>query len=91
MNLATDGFRRARRRLLLAARLVPDPHPPSTLEGMAVAEALQGLPLAQCKAVVLHYLLDLPVDQVATNCLPLGRNADQEHGEPPDSAAPLAR
>ena len=42
MNLATDGFRRARRRLLLAARLVPDPHPPPTLEGVAVAEAIWG-------------------------------------------------
>jgi RNA polymerase sigma-70 factor, ECF subfamily len=73
MNLATDGFRRARRRLLLAARLVPDPHPPPTLEGVAVTEALQALPLAQRKAVVLHYLLDLPVDQVAAELgVPIG-------------------
>jgi DNA-directed RNA polymerase specialized sigma24 family protein len=28
MNLATDGFRQARRRMLLAARLAPEPHPP---------------------------------------------------------------
>lgn len=73
MNLATDGFRRARRRLLLAARLVPDPHPSPPLDGVVVAEALQRLPLAQRKAVVLHYLLDLPVDQVATELgVPVG-------------------
>jgi RNA polymerase sigma-70 factor, ECF subfamily len=73
MNLATDGFRRARRRLLLAARLVPDPHPPPPVEGVVVAEALRGLPLGQRKAVVLHYLLDLPVDQVATELgVPVG-------------------
>jgi RNA polymerase sigma-70 factor, ECF subfamily len=73
INLATDGFRRARRRLLLAARLVPDPHPPPTLDGVAVAEALQRLPLAQRQVVVLHYLLDLPVDQVAAELgVPIG-------------------
>jgi RNA polymerase sigma-70 factor (ECF subfamily) len=73
MNLATDGFRRARRRLLLAARLVPDPHPPPALDGVVVAEALRGLPLAQRKAVVLHYLLDLPLEQVATELgVPVG-------------------
>jgi RNA polymerase sigma-70 factor (ECF subfamily) len=65
MNLATDGFRRARRRLLLAARLIPDPHPAPTLDGVAVADALRCLPVTQRQVVVLHYLLDLPVDQVA--------------------------
>jgi RNA polymerase sigma-70 factor, ECF subfamily len=73
MNLATDGFRRARRRMLLAARLAPEPHPPPSLDGMVVAEALRGLPVAQRKAVVLHYLLDLPLDQVATELgVPVG-------------------
>ena len=73
MNLATDGFRRSRRRLLLAARLLPDPHPPPPLDGVVIAEALRGLPIAQRKAVVLHYLLDLPVEQVATELgVPVG-------------------
>ena len=73
MNLATDGFRRARRRLLVAARLAPHPDPPSTLERVAVAEALRGLPVIQRKAVVLHYLLDLPVEQVAAELgVPVG-------------------
>ena len=73
MNLATDGFRRARRRLQLAARLAPDPDPPPTLEGVAVAQALMGLPMAQRKVVVLHYLLDLPVERVAAEVgVPVG-------------------
>jgi RNA polymerase sigma-70 factor, ECF subfamily len=54
MNLASDGFRRARRRL-------------------AVAEALRALPLAQRKVVVLHHLLDLPVERVAAELgVPVG-------------------
>jgi RNA polymerase sigma-70 factor (ECF subfamily) len=65
MNLASDGFRRARRRLAAAARLRLQPDHPATLEGLAVTEALQALPLAQRKVVVLHHLLDLPVDRVA--------------------------
>jgi RNA polymerase sigma-70 factor (ECF subfamily) len=73
MNLATDGFRRARRRLAVAARLRRDPEEPATLEGLVVAEALRGLPLDQRKVVVLHYLLDLPVDQVAAELkVPVG-------------------
>jgi RNA polymerase sigma-70 factor (ECF subfamily) len=67
MNLASDGFRRARRRLAAAARLRLQPDHPATLEGLAVTEteALQALPLAQRKVVVLHHLLDLPIDRVA--------------------------
>jgi RNA polymerase sigma-70 factor, ECF subfamily len=65
MNLASDGFRRARRRLAVAARLRPEAEHPATLESLAVAEALRALPLAQRKVVVLHHLLDLPIDRVA--------------------------
>ena len=32
---------------------------------MTETEALQALPLAQRKVVVLHHLLDLPIDRVA--------------------------
>ena len=42
MNLTSDGFRRARRRLAVAARLRLQPDHPATLEGLAVTEALQG-------------------------------------------------
>jgi RNA polymerase sigma-70 factor (ECF subfamily) len=73
MNLASDGFRRARRRLAVAARLRPEPDHPATLEGLAVAEALRALPLAQRKVVVLHHLLDLPIDRVAAELgVPVG-------------------
>jgi RNA polymerase sigma-70 factor (ECF subfamily) len=73
LNLATDGFRRARRRLQAATRLRPDPQEPSALEGLVVAEALRVLPMAQRKAVVLHYLLDLPVNRVAAELgVPVG-------------------
>ena len=65
MNLASDGFRRTRRRLAAAARLRLQPDHPATLGGLAVIEALQALPLAQRKVVVLHHLLDFPIDRVA--------------------------
>ena len=65
VNLATDGFRRARRRLALAVRLRPgaDPDPP-TFDRLAVTQALRALPHDQRAVVVLHHLLDLPVDRV---------------------------
>ena len=74
MNLASDGFRLARRRLAVAARLWSraEADPPA-LDGLAVTAALRGLPLAQRKVVVLHHLLDLPVDQVAVELgVPVG-------------------
>jgi RNA polymerase sigma-70 factor, ECF subfamily len=73
MNLASDGFRRARRRLAVATRLRPEPDHPATLDGVVVADALRTLPMAQRKAVVLHHLLDLPVDRVAAELgVPVG-------------------
>ena len=73
MNLASDGFRRTHRRLAAASRLRPSPEPPTALEGLAVAQALRALPLAQRKVVVLHHLLDLPVDQIAVELgVPVG-------------------
>jgi RNA polymerase sigma-70 factor, ECF subfamily len=73
MNLASDGFRRTRRRLAAASSLRPSPEPPTALEGLALAQALRALPLAQRKVVVLHHLLDLPVDQVAVELgVPVG-------------------
>ncbi|HEV2894319.1 MAG TPA: sigma factor-like helix-turn-helix DNA-binding protein, partial [Actinomycetota bacterium] len=66
MTLASDGFRRARRRLVVAVRLRQGPAPePPVLDGLAVTEALRALPLGQRQVVVLHHLLDLPVDRVA--------------------------
>jgi RNA polymerase sigma-70 factor (ECF subfamily) len=75
MNLASDGFRRARRWLAVAVRLRPNVEADTTwvLDGLAVAAALRALPLAQRKVVVLHHLLDLPVERVAAELgVPVG-------------------
>jgi RNA polymerase sigma-70 factor (ECF subfamily) len=74
MNLASDGFRRARRRLVVAVRLGRGTDPePAVLDGLAVVEALRSLPLGQRQVVVLHHLLDLPVDRVAAELgVPVG-------------------
>ena len=67
MNLASDGFRRFRRRLVVAVRLRADleSRQAAPLEVPGLMEALRALPVAQRKVVVLHHLLDLPVEQVA--------------------------
>ena len=75
MNLASDGFRRIRRRLAVAVRLRAEleSRQPLAAELSGLTEALGALPMAQRKAVVLHHLLDLPVDQVAAELgVPVG-------------------
>jgi RNA polymerase sigma-70 factor, ECF subfamily len=73
MNLASDGFRRVRRRLAVAVRLRVELESRQPAEVPGLAEALRALPMAQRKAVVLHHLLDLPVDQVAVELgVPVG-------------------
>lgn len=72
-RLAIDAGRRTRRQRLLSARLAgagfgetPDAASPGDgLEHSDVAAALAGLPMAQREVVVLHYLADLPVEQIA--------------------------
>jgi RNA polymerase sigma-70 factor (ECF subfamily) len=66
MNLAASGLRRARRRAALLARLGPPPEvPPLSVENLALAEALGGLPLSYRQVLVLHHLVGLPLDEVA--------------------------
>ena len=73
MNLASDGFRRARRRVAMIARLREQEHPGPSEDGLAVTEALRSLPVAQRKVVVLHHLLDMPVERVAAELgVPVG-------------------
>jgi RNA polymerase sigma-70 factor (ECF subfamily) len=55
--------RRAARRLLLR-RPVPTPVEPS-VDNVAIVEALRRLPADQRRAIVLHYLADLTVEQTA--------------------------
>jgi RNA polymerase sigma-70 factor, ECF subfamily len=75
INLATDG-RRRRRRLAVLAQLKADQAavvPPISVDGLAVAAALATLPRRQRQVVVLHYLLDLPVGEVARQLsMPVG-------------------
>ncbi|HEX8863750.1 MAG TPA: SigE family RNA polymerase sigma factor [Actinomycetes bacterium] len=66
MNLAIDGLRRARRRAVAMIRLGPTSDvPPISADGVLVATALRQLPLRYRRAVVLHYLVGLPVQEVA--------------------------
>ena len=71
LNLAIDGHRRgrARWRLAVAVGAPPDQAGPST-RTLDVVRVVRGLPRAQQEAVVLHYLLDMPVAEVARD---LGR------------------
>ena len=75
MNLASDGFRRLRRRLVVTVRLRADleSRQAAPLEVPGLMEALRALPIAQRKVVVLHHLLDLPVEHVAAELgVPVG-------------------
>ena len=74
INLATDGRRRVQRRVAVLAQLDADAVvPPISEDGLAVAAALRTLPRRHRQVVVLHYLLDLPVQEVARQlAVPVG-------------------
>ena len=63
MNLATDRHRRRSRHATVGLSADVAVHLDAT--AVEVAEALRLLPLVQRQVVVLHHLLDLPVDEVA--------------------------
>jgi RNA polymerase sigma-70 factor (ECF subfamily) len=66
INLATDRARTLRRQTEAVLNLRPPPEvPPASVEALALAEALRTLPIRQRQVLVLHYLVDLPVEQVA--------------------------
>ena len=66
LNLAADRARRARRRLAALRRLGPPaPTPPVQIEDLALLEALRGLSVGQRQVLVLHYLVGMPVQEVA--------------------------
>lgn len=75
LRLATDRARRARRRAAALLRLRP-PRPPSvelSADLLDLYNALRGLPAGQRQAVVLHHLVGLPVEEVASQLnLPVG-------------------
>ncbi|MEV6319219.1 SigE family RNA polymerase sigma factor [Streptomyces sp. NPDC051776] len=65
-RLAISTWRRTRNRLRAQLRHGPAPHVPELSEDrVALVNALRELGPDQRRAVVLHHLLDLPVEQVA--------------------------
>jgi len=74
LNLAADRARRGRRRLAALRRLGPPaPAPAVQVEDVALLEALRGLSIGQRQVLVLHYLIGMPVQEVAkTLRLPTG-------------------
>jgi RNA polymerase sigma-70 factor, ECF subfamily len=84
LRLTIDAGRRTRRAASLVVHLAAglsgqgrgrdprgprDPRDPrDPLEATALSIALMRLPLAQRQVVVLHYLADLPVEEIARDC-----------------------
>jgi RNA polymerase sigma-70 factor, ECF subfamily len=65
-RLATDRFRQARRRLVALRRVDAEPRVPAvSVEAIALAEELRALPLTWRKAIVLHHLVGMPVEEAA--------------------------
>lgn len=66
INLAISEIRRARRRLAAMLRLGPPPPvPPLTADALTMLELLRGVPVNQRPVLLLHAVLDLPLEQVA--------------------------
>jgi RNA polymerase sigma-70 factor (ECF subfamily) len=65
LNLVTDHHRRLRRRRAIDPLLVGDESVELAPRDRDLAEALATLPTRQRLVVALHYLLDLPVAEVA--------------------------
>jgi RNA polymerase sigma-70 factor, ECF subfamily len=66
MNLAADRGRNLRRQARAMRRLRTPPEAlPASVEALALAEALRTLPIRQRQALVLHYLVDLQVGEIA--------------------------
>jgi RNA polymerase sigma-70 factor, ECF subfamily len=67
INLAAERARRVRRQARALLRAGPPPHvPPVSDEALALLEALRTLPVRQRQAVVLHHLIGMPVEEVAS-------------------------
>lgn len=70
-NLARSRWRRAQRALHLAP--APQPAPELSPDRVALLAALSRLPADQREAIVLHHLVDLPLDEIALRQgVPLG-------------------
>jgi RNA polymerase sigma-70 factor (ECF subfamily) len=66
MNLAADRARSLRRQARALLKLAPPPAMPAvSVETLALVQALRTLPVRQRQAIVLHYLADLPIAEIA--------------------------
>jgi RNA polymerase sigma-70 factor (ECF subfamily) len=66
MNLAADHARKLRRQARAILRMGSALEAPEvSVETLALVEALRSLPVRQRQAIVLHHLVDLPLDEVA--------------------------
>lgn len=65
-RLATDRWRRLRTHRQAQERVrPPDPVPPPSENGVMLAAALRRIPSQQRRAVAMHYLLDMSVNDIA--------------------------
>ncbi|WP_163572441.1 sigma factor-like helix-turn-helix DNA-binding protein [Fodinicola feengrottensis] len=67
LNIARTRFRRRHRRDVLMRRIPPRPEaiPGAGPEWLATMAAIRNLPAPQAEAIALHYLADLPIDEIA--------------------------
>jgi RNA polymerase sigma-70 factor (sigma-E family) len=66
INLATSSLRRTRRKLVAYRRIgPPPPAPPPGEDGVVLAQALGRLRRRHREVLVLHYLAELPVEEMA--------------------------
>ena len=65
INAHRSRWRKRRNGRLAQGRAVPPSDPPGLEEHLEIIDALRGLPEAQRHAIALHYLADLPVEQIA--------------------------
>jgi RNA polymerase sigma-70 factor (ECF subfamily) len=65
-HLLTDRWRQLGVRRRAAAQARPrDPAPPPSEDGVVLAQALRRIPGRQRRAIVMHYLLDMPIAEIA--------------------------
>jgi RNA polymerase sigma-70 factor, ECF subfamily len=65
-RLCTDRWRRLGVRQRAQALMRPPEHsPPPSVDSLLLAAALHKIPLQQRRAVVLHYLMDMPIADIA--------------------------
>jgi RNA polymerase sigma-70 factor, ECF subfamily len=66
-NLAVSSLRTARRKLVAYRRVEPpQPAPPPSEEAVMLGQALRRLSRRHREVLVLHYLADLPVEEIAS-------------------------